>query len=159
MAGEQLERSILERKERDELHAIASAMSLKATARSKKADIIDLILRATGVDVEGAPDGATGNGASHAEASDAGAATSGNGAATAATEPISSNGSGPTAESASLASRAGRRQRLRGRRSGGARGTGHDGTAPARPVLPPQHQHERGVPRGTRGDPVRGRRS
>jgi len=104
MAGEQLERSILERKERDELHAIASAMSLKATARSKKADIIDLILRATGVDVEGAPDGATGNGASHAEASDAGAATSGNGAATAATEPISSNGSGPTAESASLAS-------------------------------------------------------
>jgi len=29
MAGEQLERSILERKERDELHSIASAMSLK----------------------------------------------------------------------------------------------------------------------------------
>jgi transcription termination factor Rho len=49
MAGEQLERSILERKERDELHAIASAMSLKLTARSKKADIIDVILAATGV--------------------------------------------------------------------------------------------------------------
>jgi transcription termination factor Rho len=49
MAGEQLERSILERKERDELHAIASAMSLKPTARSKKSDIIDLILTATGV--------------------------------------------------------------------------------------------------------------
>ncbi len=54
MAAEQLERSILERKERDELHAIASAMSLKPTARSKKADIIDLILRATGVGTDGA---------------------------------------------------------------------------------------------------------
>jgi transcription termination factor Rho len=60
MAAEQLERSILERKERDELHAIASAMSLKPTARSKKADIIDLILRATGV---GADDEAVGAGA------------------------------------------------------------------------------------------------
>jgi transcription termination factor Rho len=50
MAEEQLERSILEGKERDELHAIASAMSLKATARTKKSDIIDLILEATGVD-------------------------------------------------------------------------------------------------------------
>ncbi|HLI15469.1 MAG TPA: transcription termination factor Rho [Acidimicrobiales bacterium] len=49
MAGEQLERSILERKERDELHAIAAAMSLKPSARSKKSDIIDLILTATGV--------------------------------------------------------------------------------------------------------------
>jgi len=52
MAGEQLERSILERKERDELHSIASAMSLKPTARSKKSDIIDLILQATGVGVD-----------------------------------------------------------------------------------------------------------
>ena len=50
MAEEQLERSILESKERDELHAIASAMSLSPAARSKKGDIIDLILKATGVD-------------------------------------------------------------------------------------------------------------
>src|ERR1700735_2225570 len=50
MAEEQLERSILEGKERDELHAIASAMSLKPASRSKKSDIIDLILEATGVD-------------------------------------------------------------------------------------------------------------
>ncbi|MDA8292310.1 MAG: transcription termination factor Rho [Actinomycetota bacterium] len=56
MAGEQLERSILERKERDELHAIASAMSLKPASRSRKADIIDLILTASGVPVaEDAP--------------------------------------------------------------------------------------------------------
>jgi len=59
MAGEQLERSILERKERDELHAIASAMALKPPSRSRKADIIDLILTATGVgpDAEAASGG------------------------------------------------------------------------------------------------------
>ncbi|HEV2360569.1 MAG TPA: Rho termination factor N-terminal domain-containing protein, partial [Acidimicrobiales bacterium] len=60
MSGEQLERSILERKERDELHAIAEAMALKPAARSKKADIIDQILQATGVETLG--NGAIGNG-------------------------------------------------------------------------------------------------
>ena len=54
MVAEQLERSILERKERDELHAIATAMALKPAARLKKADIIDLILQATGVGPEAA---------------------------------------------------------------------------------------------------------
>jgi len=63
MAGEQLERSILERKERDELHAIASAMSLKPASRSRKADIIDLILTATGVPVD-VVTSTNGNGAS-----------------------------------------------------------------------------------------------
>ncbi len=48
-AGQQLERSVLESKEREELHAIAQAMSLKTTSRTKKADIIDQILEATGV--------------------------------------------------------------------------------------------------------------
>jgi transcription termination factor Rho len=48
-AEQQLERSVLEGKERDELHAIAQAMSLKTTTRTKKADIIDQILEATGV--------------------------------------------------------------------------------------------------------------
>ncbi len=50
-AEQQLERSVLERKEREELRAIAQAMSLQTTSRSKKADIIDLILRAAGVEV------------------------------------------------------------------------------------------------------------
>jgi transcription termination factor Rho len=49
MAEEQLERSILESKERDELQAIANAMSLEPAPRSKKNDIIELILEATGV--------------------------------------------------------------------------------------------------------------
>jgi transcription termination factor Rho len=53
MAGEQLERSILESKERDELQAIAAAMSLKPSSRTKKSDIIDLILDATGIAANG----------------------------------------------------------------------------------------------------------
>src|SRR5579864_4802846 len=64
MSGEQLERSILERKEREELHAIAEAMALKPAARSKKADIIDQILHATGIEVGAAKGAATGNGKS-----------------------------------------------------------------------------------------------
>jgi transcription termination factor Rho len=63
MSGEQqLERSVLERKERDELHAIAEAMSLKPGSRAKKADIIDQILRATGVEVASTGDGVAGDG-------------------------------------------------------------------------------------------------
>ena len=53
-AEQQLERSVLEGKERDELSAIAQAMSLKTTTRTKKADIIDRILDATGVTSNGA---------------------------------------------------------------------------------------------------------
>jgi len=48
-AEHQLERSVLERKERDELQAIAQAMELNLPARARKADIIDQILEATGV--------------------------------------------------------------------------------------------------------------
>src|SRR3954470_11981192 len=52
MSGEQqLERSVLEAKERDELYTIAEALSLKPGSRTKKADLVDQILRATGVDV------------------------------------------------------------------------------------------------------------
>jgi transcription termination factor Rho len=56
-AEQQLERSVLEGKERDELSAIAQAMSLKTTTRTKKADIIDQILDATGVTGNGNGDG------------------------------------------------------------------------------------------------------
>ncbi len=50
MSGEpKLERSVLEAKERDELHAIAEALGLKPAARAKKSDLVDGILRATGV--------------------------------------------------------------------------------------------------------------
>jgi transcription termination factor Rho len=48
-AEQQLERSVLEGKERDELQAIARALSVKINTRTKKADMIDGILKATGV--------------------------------------------------------------------------------------------------------------
>ncbi len=54
MSEEQLERSILERKASDELRAIATAMSLEPVARLRKADLVNQILRAAGVEVEGA---------------------------------------------------------------------------------------------------------
>ena len=54
-AEQQLERSVLEGKERDELHAIAQALSVKTNTRTKKADIIDGILAATGGTAEAAP--------------------------------------------------------------------------------------------------------
>ena len=66
-AEQQLERSVLERKEREELRAIAQAMALDTNSRSKKADIIDQILRAAGVEVTSA-DGSNGAGATRTRA-------------------------------------------------------------------------------------------
>ena len=65
-AEQQLERSVLEGKERDELSAIAQAMSLKTTSRTKKADIIDQILDATGVTSAPAAAGHSNGDAEHA---------------------------------------------------------------------------------------------
>lgn len=48
---QQLERSVLEGKERDELHAIAQAMALNPTPRARKSTLVDQILRASGVEV------------------------------------------------------------------------------------------------------------
>jgi transcription termination factor Rho len=56
-AEQQLERSVLEGKERDELHAIAQALSVKTNTRTKKADIIEGILQAAGVPSSGSSDG------------------------------------------------------------------------------------------------------
>src|SRR5688500_8703475 len=62
MSGEQaLERSVLERKERDQLQTIAEALGVKPGSRTKKADLISQILVAAGV--EAAPE----NGAATAE--------------------------------------------------------------------------------------------
>jgi transcription termination factor Rho len=96
-AEQQLERSVLEGKERDELSAIAQAMSLKTTTRTKKADIIDRILDATGV----TSNGESANGGSNGSA--AGGDENGNGAkparrprATAATAAAASEAEGPS---------------------------------------------------------------
>ncbi len=50
-----LERSALERKDRDELVTIAKALGGKPAARAKKADIVDLVLELTGVSGDEAP--------------------------------------------------------------------------------------------------------
>ncbi|HVE45255.1 MAG TPA: transcription termination factor Rho [Acidimicrobiales bacterium] len=51
MSGEQqLERSVLEAKEREELQAIAEALGVKASSRASKATLVGQILKATGVE-------------------------------------------------------------------------------------------------------------
>ena len=48
MAAEALEQSVLESKDKDQLLAIAKALGVKASSRTKKSDIIDQILESTG---------------------------------------------------------------------------------------------------------------
>ncbi len=70
MGGEQaLERSVLERKERDELHTIAEALGVKPGTRTKKADLIQTILVAAGVE-PAAPAVAASTGSDAADAGD-----------------------------------------------------------------------------------------
>ncbi len=52
---QELERSALERKDRDELHTIAVALGGKPGSRAKKADIVDLILELAGVTASSVP--------------------------------------------------------------------------------------------------------
>nr|MBA3303913.1 hypothetical protein [Acidimicrobiia bacterium] len=52
MSESVLERSVLERKERDELQTIARAMGAEPTARARKADLVDLILTTAGITTE-----------------------------------------------------------------------------------------------------------
>ncbi|HTZ08517.1 MAG TPA: transcription termination factor Rho [Acidimicrobiales bacterium] len=116
-AEQQLERSVLERKEREELRAIAQAMALDTNSRSKKADIIDQILRAAGVEVGGgatngstparartstrraATNGASADGAGEAEAGE-GPAANGSAAAASHDEPSGSTGGDDDGKSA-----------------------------------------------------------
>jgi transcription termination factor Rho len=53
MSKNELDRSVLDSKDREELHAIAGAMGVRAATRMKKADLIDAILGAA--DNEGGP--------------------------------------------------------------------------------------------------------
>ena len=106
MSEEQgLDRSVLERKEREELVTIAGALGVKAGSRTKKADLVDQILKAAGYEVTDRPDAAvdeakpkrtrrtTAKAADNGEASDAGGS---NGAASAA--DAGGNGSAPAAD-------------------------------------------------------------
>jgi transcription termination factor Rho len=55
MSDLQLERSVLEAKERDELFAIALALGASPAARTKKADLVSHILQVTGVEEDAMP--------------------------------------------------------------------------------------------------------
>jgi transcription termination factor Rho len=55
MSDLQLERSVLEAKERDELFAIALALGTAPAARTKKADLVTRILQVTGVEEDATP--------------------------------------------------------------------------------------------------------
>jgi transcription termination factor Rho len=111
MAPQALERSVLERKERDELAAIAEAMGVKPSSRASKATLIDQILREAGIETgtEGKPkrtrssrlQAAANNGAAEApvatDGSPVGDATSAETAPVAsdgAAEPVPTNGAG-----------------------------------------------------------------
>ena len=135
MSEEQLERSILERKASDELRAIATAMSLEPVARTRKADLVNQILRAAGVEIEDA-------GGPHAAAS--AHTTTANGAA-----EIAASASDSAAAAGSKPAR-GRTSRARSTAKGdasakaGSNGTvgdsehsatdGHDGEKPTAPA-------------------------
>jgi transcription termination factor Rho len=56
MSEQQLERSVLEGKDREELFAIADALGTKPGSRAKKADLVKQILHATGVEVSAEAD-------------------------------------------------------------------------------------------------------
>jgi len=106
-AEQQLERSVLEGKERDELSAIAQAMSLKTTSRTKKADIIDQILDATGVTSGPAAGGQSNGDADHGDTNGAAkpvrrsrstvSAAAGNGDVTEAAAPAGKQKAEPSA--------------------------------------------------------------
>ena len=60
---QQIERSVLAGKDRDELHTIAGAIGVKAATRMRKADLIDAILDAANGGNDAPPAAADGNGA------------------------------------------------------------------------------------------------
>ena len=70
MAEQQLERSMLDGKDREQLHAIAGAMGIKGVTRLRKADLVDAIL-----DAASGPGGGNGAGAANGKAPKATKAT------------------------------------------------------------------------------------
>jgi transcription termination factor Rho len=155
MSGEQqLERSVLEGKERAELHAIAEAMGLNPAARAGKASLIGQILKATGVEEDngGAPRAdrstASGNGSKAAEADQPAAEgdqTAPDAPAPAAAEaPASGNGEVAPAPSTEAGGE------LPVTAQGGDRSPDGQGSATATQAPPQQREQQRGD-RGQQG--------
>jgi transcription termination factor Rho len=92
-----LERSALERKDREELTTIAQALGVKPPSRARKADIVQLILEITGVEPAGGSPAGPGGGRtadSRKEASVDDDSTTGSAADEAADTPAPGSGSG-----------------------------------------------------------------
>jgi transcription termination factor Rho len=96
MSEPQLERSVLEAKEREELYAIADALGTKPGSRARKADLITQILRATGVELT---EETTGEKPRRTRAKKAAAEAPGSGASTAAAMMEAEDARPPTAGS------------------------------------------------------------
>ena len=96
MAGEALEQSMLDGKDKDQLMAIAQALGIKATARLSKASLIARILESTGVAPSSGGE-ASGGGASGPEASGEGAPADQAPAAAATAAPEPTPAAAPTA--------------------------------------------------------------
>ena len=74
MSTAELDRSVLDAKDREELHAIAGAMGVNAPTRMRKAELIDAILAAAGGDPAPGGNGAS-DGSDDSERSDGGTTT------------------------------------------------------------------------------------
>jgi transcription termination factor Rho len=133
---ETLERSVLERKEREELQAIAGAMGVKASARASKATLIDHILREAGVetgdDKEAAKrDEANGEGSVDAAVADLDATGAGaftdttNGATETADASAPATAPATGDESGTRTDERGRESRGQGGQGQGGQGGGH----------------------------------
>jgi transcription termination factor Rho len=92
MSEPQLERSVLEAKEREELFAIADALGTRPTTRARKGDLVTAILRATGVEVSDEPEPPKRTRARKAAAKPVAAATE---AADASTTPVTKDAATP----------------------------------------------------------------
>ncbi len=152
-AEQQLERSVLERKEREELRAIAQAMSLDTNSRSKKADIIDQILRAAGVEVS-TGSGRSANGSSGAPARPRGAgrsAESNGDAEDIELDGEASNGTGPGHESANGSARSSSAGTVSSATSGGS----HDEDSPSAELSDPSSERSTGESAGDQSPPER----
>ncbi len=101
MSEQQLERSVLESKEREELFAIADALGTTPTSRARKSDLVNQILRATGVEAgTPAPAPALAEEAPRRTRARKSTAATADAAATAGTSPDAPSEGAPTANGA-----------------------------------------------------------
>ena len=115
MADQVLERSMLDGKDREQLHAIAGAMGIKGVTRLRKADLVDAILGA-----------ATGNGAASGNGSDAPADASNGKSTKAAKATKTTKAAKPAADQADAPAADAPRRAVRSKRASELASEEHD---------------------------------